>query len=92
MRQVTRDAISDLCTDTVRHKYPVARPDILLPATCRRITRRIFSVQGSLVDFNTESVRNLTRLIDMSLSGQRLRDATSRQFSRRIFRNDKNLA
>ena len=26
-RQVTRDAISDLCTDTVRHKYPVARPD-----------------------------------------------------------------
>ena len=24
---MTRDAISDLCTDTVRHKYPVARPD-----------------------------------------------------------------
>ena len=51
-----------------------------------------FSVQGSLVDFNADSVRNLTRLIDMSLSGQCLRDATSRHFSRRIFRNDKNLA
>ena len=24
---MTRDAISDLCTDAVRHKYPVARPD-----------------------------------------------------------------
>ena len=28
MRQVTWDATSDLCTDTVRHKYPVARPDV----------------------------------------------------------------
>ena len=49
-RQVTRDAISDLCTDTVRHKYPVARPDrrpdVLTQATSRtcscRFSCRIF--------------------------------------------------
>ena len=46
-RQVTRDAISDLCTDTVRHKYPVARPDIykdhwLISMTWQRTQSRIF--------------------------------------------------
>ena len=50
MRQVTFYAISDLCTDTGRDKYPVARPDVLLAATCRddnrRITRRIFFSTG----------------------------------------------
>ena len=54
MRQVTFYAISDLCTDTGRDNYPVARPDgqtdVLLAATCRddnrRITRRIFFGTG----------------------------------------------
>ena len=45
MRQVTRDAISDLCTDAVRHKYPVARPD---SQTVRRSDDRTVSRRETL--------------------------------------------